>query len=53
MIRCSNSNDERTAMSERDGFEPGTVFGWETDTFSMVLADPQGATLSISRMVPA
>jgi hypothetical protein len=47
-------------MSERDGFEPG-VPCWAVIVApfdlpigkSAVLADPQGATFSISRVVPA
>jgi hypothetical protein len=50
MIRLPDPHDERTAMSERDGYEPGIPCWVETrqpDT------DPRGATISISRVVPA
>jgi hypothetical protein len=44
MIRWRNPNEERTAMSERDGYEPG-VPCW------VVLADPQGAAFSVTRIL--
>jgi hypothetical protein len=48
MIRCPNSDDERKAMSERDGFEPGVPCWVDTRQ-----PNPQGATFSISRVVLA